>query len=415
MVLMTPDRIAVGGDGEGRPAELRPKGLCIVTRCTTVEEFIARFHPYCDETSLFVTTGGTRAVGVESPFAILLADKTPVMRGWCVVFDAWHDANNPFGRPGIRVGLHRLTASSKQIFDQLQARAKALAAGPLPTVRSTQMIAAITSTVSEGAAVPTRAPRAVSEGTGVPRPVPRPLTVRIPAVSSAKPQRSTPLALPVIPPRKPTAAIPVIHVQDAPTERMACPPAHMPQGLAEPVPVMEAAEAAAATLLEPRSTAMADGTAVMQPVRDGSPTPREIRAEGSTETRTAETRTPGSEMVLPANPLMNLTDELLEGFVDCRLYEETGKFFIEDAPREARAMTAQPEPAAEDDAVAIVDTPQRPIRVTSELQLAAPVPVVWEAAPVVPATHRLHPRWATVALVASVLALVLALVFAFAR
>ncbi|MBA3460340.1 MAG: PEGA domain-containing protein [Deltaproteobacteria bacterium] len=41
----------------------------------------------------------------------------------------------------------------------------------------------------------------------------------------------------------------------------------------------------------------------------------------------SETRTPGSSYVLPANPLMNLTDKSLEGFVDCALYEETGNFF----------------------------------------------------------------------------------------
>jgi hypothetical protein len=41
----------------------------------------------------------------------------------------------------------------------------------------------------------------------------------------------------------------------------------------------------------------------------------------------SETRTPGSSYVLPANPLMNLTDQSLGGFVDCALYEETGNFF----------------------------------------------------------------------------------------
>jgi hypothetical protein len=41
----------------------------------------------------------------------------------------------------------------------------------------------------------------------------------------------------------------------------------------------------------------------------------------------ADLRTPGSAFVLPANPLHNLSDESLEGFVDCTLYEETGNFF----------------------------------------------------------------------------------------
>jgi len=39
-----------------------------------------------------------------------------------------------------------------------------------------------------------------------------------------------------------------------------------------------------------------------------------------------ESRTPGSDFILPANPLSNLTDDQLEGFIDCTLYEETGTF-----------------------------------------------------------------------------------------
>jgi len=53
---------------------------------------------------IFVTTNITRPVGTESQFAILLADKTPVLRGWCIVFEAWADANNPYNRPGMRLG-----------------------------------------------------------------------------------------------------------------------------------------------------------------------------------------------------------------------------------------------------------------------------------------------------------------------
>jgi hypothetical protein len=38
-----------------------------------------------------------------------------------------------------------------------------------------------------------------------------------------------------------------------------------------------------------------------------------------------ETRTPGSSYILPANPLSNLTDASLEGFVDCKLIESLGE------------------------------------------------------------------------------------------
>src|SRR5262249_34904288 len=41
----------------------------------------------------------------------------------------------------------------------------------------------------------------------------------------------------------------------------------------------------------------------------------------------ADRRTPGSTLVLPANPLQDLSDESIEGFVDCTLYEETENIF----------------------------------------------------------------------------------------
>jgi PEGA domain-containing protein len=70
------------------------------------------------------------------------------------------------------------------------------------------------------------------------------------------------------------------------------------------------------------------------------PPPPAVPEEPTVETRAPELpeppvsepafepeRIPGSELVLPANPLMNLTDSSLQGFIDCTLYEETGNFF----------------------------------------------------------------------------------------
>jgi hypothetical protein len=94
---------------------VQPKGLCIATRCTSIDQFIATFHQLCDETSLFVATRGTRAIGVESPFAILLADNTPALCGWCRVVDAWFDSSSPFGCPGIRISVHRLSSASRGV------------------------------------------------------------------------------------------------------------------------------------------------------------------------------------------------------------------------------------------------------------------------------------------------------------
>jgi hypothetical protein len=95
------------------------KPFCVATRCADIDEFIAKFHANCDETSIFVATTDSRAIGHASPFMIMLADKTPVMRGTCTVLEAWRDGDNPFGRPGIRIALDQLTDSSREILDRM--------------------------------------------------------------------------------------------------------------------------------------------------------------------------------------------------------------------------------------------------------------------------------------------------------
>ena len=187
----------------------------MATRCTTAQQFIETFHRFCDEQSFFVATMNMRQVGLETPFSIQLADKTPVLQGLCVVLAAWTTGNNPHKRPGIRLGIRRLTPESEAIFYQLQAMR--------------------TATPQE----------AVTEAVDLPDIPPLPV--------AAGPARPTP---PPVPARRPPLPAPV----------------------------------------------------AVQPVVE-------------------EQRTPGSELVLPANPLSNLTDQSIEGFVDCTLYEETANFF----------------------------------------------------------------------------------------
>src|SRR4051812_1958428 len=84
----------VGGD--------KVKALCVATRCTTLEQFISTFCRYCDQDSFFVATLAMRPAGLETPFSIQLVNRTPVLRGTCVVLEAWSTGENPFKRPGIR-------------------------------------------------------------------------------------------------------------------------------------------------------------------------------------------------------------------------------------------------------------------------------------------------------------------------
>jgi len=108
-------------------------------------------------------------------------------------------------------------------------------------------------------------------------------------------------------------------------------------------------------------------------------------------------RTPGSDLVLPANPLMNLTDESLEGYVDCTLYEETGNFFPVEpdeadvvdevvpppvlAPRPAIARALTPIPYAPHEPRPPTVTPLPPAPVVSAVTPLPPAPVMSASAP----------------------------------
>src|SRR4051812_47580460 len=103
----------------------KTRALCVATRCTSVDQFVATFHRFCGEDqTFFVATVTSRPVGLETPFSIQLADKQPVLRGLCVVLDAWDTPDNRFKRPGIRLGIKRLTPESQIVFDRLQAAAR---------------------------------------------------------------------------------------------------------------------------------------------------------------------------------------------------------------------------------------------------------------------------------------------------
>lgn len=220
----------------------KPKGMCIATRCTSIDQFVEMFHRFVDEDSFFVSTTNTRPPGLETSFSVNLADGTPVLRGTCVVLQAWPTTASPFKTPGVRLGIKRLTASSIPVFERLL----------------------VTRT-------PTPPPRAKHD--------------------------------------KP------------------------------PMPVMSTSPVVAAT------------------------------------PKTDEMRTPGSDYVLPANPLTNLTDESLEGFVDCTLYEETANYFpTADDGRELDPLIAPPKPASASAAAAAPPEPEPPVFVPLPVVKAAPPP-----------------------------------------
>ena len=97
----------------------KTKALCVATRCADVDQFVATYHRFCDDSSFFVATLSSRPIGLETAFSVQLADNTPVLRGLCTVVDAWTTPANPFNRPGIRLGIRRLTPDSVEVFTRL--------------------------------------------------------------------------------------------------------------------------------------------------------------------------------------------------------------------------------------------------------------------------------------------------------
>ncbi len=91
----------------------------IVTRCTSREQFVTMFRRFCNPTSCFIPSLDTRPIGIATAFSIRLADGTPLLRGQGVVLDAWSHADNPFKRPGVHLGIHRLNEDSTDVFEEL--------------------------------------------------------------------------------------------------------------------------------------------------------------------------------------------------------------------------------------------------------------------------------------------------------
>jgi hypothetical protein len=92
----------------------------VVTHCATVDAFVASFAKLSTDTSIFVPTQKLRTVGVETGFSIRLADGSPALRGLCVVVGSYVDGDNAFKRPGVLLGIRKLTTDSQPVFARLR-------------------------------------------------------------------------------------------------------------------------------------------------------------------------------------------------------------------------------------------------------------------------------------------------------
>ncbi len=96
--------------------------LRVATRCTSLDEFLATFSRFVDDTSVTIITSQPRAVGTRQPFAIQLKDGETVMRGECEVIEA--NGRVGGGRPSMRLKLVQMDDETRALHKELLSRAK---------------------------------------------------------------------------------------------------------------------------------------------------------------------------------------------------------------------------------------------------------------------------------------------------
>ena len=106
------------------------KTIQIATSYETFDQLAESFHKFCEPEACFVPSKQTRPVGTEAVFAIQLVSGEPVLRGTCTVDAVYDAADSPFGRPGLRLAIKKLTSDSKARYAEILARGSA----PIPVL-----------------------------------------------------------------------------------------------------------------------------------------------------------------------------------------------------------------------------------------------------------------------------------------
>jgi hypothetical protein len=124
------------GEGSDLGAvEVEGAAIELVTRCSSVEEFIERFARFATETDIVVPALPYVTVGSERHFVIGLKNGTVVMRGRCEVTEVRTVAGTPGGAPTpsgpalMRLRLREMDAHSCGIHLRLMERHASSAAG----------------------------------------------------------------------------------------------------------------------------------------------------------------------------------------------------------------------------------------------------------------------------------------------
>ena len=355
--------------------------LRFVSRCATVDDLIETFANLIDETTLFICTKNVFDVGLRRRFSVTLRNGTPVLRGEAEVQESPARLSGPTSPIGIRLKLLKLTPDSLQLRERLLERKREkevtqvdplpLPPVPMPPVRTIsprkgrsgrfqttpgagpvmppgERSSGIMAAVMPDLVPPSDTPSEVIRADSVPNkvesvqvkiesgPVKSELSdPHIPVKPAHNPEVSgrTLSALaralerggapspPTVPPAAAAAAL-----ASAVSLRSSTSPPDKPRasGLASAVPEPTAAETTIPETTAERTTPRTGESAAADADADADAEmltrPRSPRV--STGELPHEERAPSSDIILPANPLSEISDRSLEAMIEVVIYED---------------------------------------------------------------------------------------------
>jgi hypothetical protein len=322
--------------------------LRFVSRCSTVDELVDTFANLIDESTLFICTKNVFDVGLRRRFSVTLRNGTPVFRGEAEVQESPARLSGPTSPIGIRLRLLKLTPDSLALRERLlekkrekevtQVEPLPLPPVPIPPVRTitprkgrsgrfqttpgagpvmppAERISGLMPALTPPPAEP---PSEVIRADTLPNKVD---SVQVKIESGPVKSELSDSAIPVRAP-----SIPSGRTIDALAKALE-PPTRIDSGGRAPVvpPAAAAAALASAVSLKaaspppiPAPPAVPDGDADAEADALTRPrAPSVAAAEGS-----AEERAPSSDIILPANPLSEISDRSLEAMIEVVIYED---------------------------------------------------------------------------------------------
>src|SRR5687768_13984637 len=91
----------------------------VVTRCASLDEFVATFSRFVDDRSLFIVTNQPRPIQAARPFVVQLKDGETMLRGQAEVIESHADKGGPGGRNGMRLRFLHMDDKSRDVHKAL--------------------------------------------------------------------------------------------------------------------------------------------------------------------------------------------------------------------------------------------------------------------------------------------------------